>query len=368
MKNLNIPYDSLAASNHKFFPEINEALKKTVEKGWYVLGQQVQDFEKAYAAYTGVAHCVGVASGLDALILALRVLNLPKDAEVIVPSNTYIATILSILHHGYQPILVEPDLRTYNIDPTKIEQAITPKTKAIMVVHLYGKACEMGPIQKIAEKHKLHLIEDCAQAQGALYQGKKVGTFGIGAHSFYPTKNLGAMGDAGAVTTENAEFADQFKMLRNYGSRVKYYNEVVGINSRLDELQAAILNVKLKYLDEITDHKRALAGVYFSELSGLKDLILPYVSADTRDVYHIFNVRNHDRTRFREHLSQNGIGTEIHYPVPPHEQKAMSPFLRETRFPISEEIHRTTLSLPISFAHSKEDVLAVSKCIREFFQ
>jgi dTDP-4-amino-4,6-dideoxygalactose transaminase len=368
MKNPNIPYESLALSNQKFFGEIEASLKKTIEGGWYILGKEVQQFEQSYAKYTGVSHCVGVASGLDALVLALRVLNLPKDAEVIVPSNTYIATILSILHFGYQPVLVEPDIRTYNIDPKKIESAITSKTKAIIVVHLYGKACDMDQIQQIAEKHNLYLIEDCAQAQGALYQGKKIGTFGIGAHSFYPTKNLGAMGDAGAITTENEYFAEQFRMFRNYGSKQKYYNEVVGVNSRLDEIQAAILNVKLKYLDEINNHKRMLAEIYFNELSGLKDLILPYVSDDTRDVYHIYNIRSKDRASLREHLTQNGIGTEIHYPVSPHRQKAMEQYLKGTEFPISEEIHQTTLSLPISFGHTKDDVLAVSKYIKNFFE
>lgn len=367
MSDLKIPYEDLAKSNREFFDEVGVALNEAVRKGWYILGKQVSDFENAYASYTGVSHCVGVASGLDALVLALRALRLPEHSEVIVPSNTYIATILAIIQCGHRPVLVEPDIRTYNIDPTKIEKEITSKTKAIMVVHLYGKSCEMGAIQKIAEKHKLHIIEDCAQAHGALFKGKKVGTFGIGAHSFYPTKNLGAMGDAGAITTNSAELAEEFKMLRNYGSKKKYYNEVVGINSRLDELQAAILNVKLKYLDKVNEHKQKLAEVYFAELGGISGLVLPFRSPDTTDVYHIFNVRHPNRTALREHLTKNGVGTEIHYPVSPHRQKAMEPYLSGTDFPISEEIHQTTLSLPISYAHTKEDVANVAKCIKMFF-
>ena len=273
MIGLKIPYENLALANRPMLDEIQAAAKSVIERGWYILGSEVQNFETDFSKYIGTTHCAGVASGLDALIIALKVLGLPADSEVIVPSNTYIATILSILQEGFKPVLVEPDLRTYNIDPKKLEAAITPKTKVIMVVHLYGKPCEMDQISLIAKKHKLPIIEDCAQSHGAKFKGRMTGTFGLGAFSFYPTKNLGAMGDAGALTSFDPQTDEKIKMIRNYGSKVKYYNEVVGMNSRLDELQAAILSVKLKHLDAINDHKRKLAEVYFHELNSVSDLI-----------------------------------------------------------------------------------------------
>lgn len=368
MKDLRIPYENLAKSNQPFMLEIESAVNRVIRKGWYVLGSEVESFEHSYAEYHGVSHCVGVNSGLDALVLSLKALDLPPDSEVIVPSNTYIATILSILQLGHRPVLVEPDLRTYNVDPGRIRSAITRNTGAIMVVHLYGKPCEMDPIMEICNQYNLPLIEDCAQAHGALYRGRKTGTFGMGAHSFYPTKNLGAMGDAGAVTTSNPAWADRIRMFRNYGSRRKYHNEVVGLNSRLDEVQAAVLNVKLKHLDEINRHKRELASIYFSELSGVDTLTLPFVSESTTDVYHIFNIRTPRRAELRDHLISHGIGTEIHYPVSPHRQEAMKPFLGGNEYPISEEIHRTTLSLPASFGHSVDDVAEVCAVIRDFFR
>jgi len=339
MKDLKVPYENLALVNRPLFAELEAVTKTAIEKGWYILGGEVQAFESEFAFYVGTPHCAGVASGLDALIIALKVLNLPADAEVIVPSNTYIATILSILSLGLKPVLVEPELRTYNIDSNLIEKAITPKTKAIIVVHLYGKSCEMDKIEAIAKKHHLGLVEDCAQSHGAKFKGKMTGTFGLGAFSFYPTKNLGALGDAGALTSLNDADHRSIKTIRNYGSKVKYYNEVVGMNSRLDELQAAMLRVKLKYLDQMNAHKRALAEVYFNELSGLSELVLPVISSDCFDVYHIFNVRSERRDLLKSHLLAQGIGTEIHYPVPPHQQVAMQGVLSEGSFPISELIH-----------------------------
>lgn len=358
-----IEYENLGRTNRSFEEEYKKCFISFLEGGWYILGKQVQCFEENFAAYCGTKYCVGVASGLDALMLALRINDFPKESEVLVPSNTYIATILSILQCGLKPVLVEPNIHTYNIDPLKIEDYISSKTRAIMVVHLYGKACDMTPIMQIAEKYNLQLIEDCAQAHGAKYKGRKVGTFGIGAFSFYPTKNLGALGDAGAITTNDQKADSVFRALRNYGSNIKYQNDYVGYNSRLDEIQAALLNVKLKYLDEINAHKRRLAQIY---IEGLKDdFIKPVVSSDNFDVYHIFNIRHPKRDVLREYLLKNGIKTDIHYPIPPHKQRAMQGILKG-EYPISEEIHHTTLSLPISYGHSEDDICQVIEIMNKF--
>ncbi len=301
---------------------------------------------------------------MDALILSLKVFDFEKGSEVIVPSNTYIATILSIIHCGLKPVLVEPDIKTYNIDPTKIEEAITSKTKAVMIVHLYGKCCDMDPITSLCKKYNLKLIEDCAQSHGAKYKGKKSGTFGdVNAFSFYPTKNLGALGDAGSVNTDDENIAKAVKSLRNYGSGEKYYNERIGINSRLDEVQAGFLSIKLKRLDELNSHKRKLASIYLKELKN--DFIKPVVDPDYFDVYHIFNVRHPKRDLLKEYLLKNEIKTDIHYPVPPHKQKAMQGII-EGDYPISEEIHNTTLSLPISFFHKEEEIYKVVETMNKF--
>ncbi|MFL5763690.1 MAG: DegT/DnrJ/EryC1/StrS family aminotransferase [Bacteroidia bacterium] len=360
-----IEYENLTKLNKPFFDEYRKVFSDTLESGWYILGNRVQAFEKEFASYCGTAHCVGLANGLDALILALRALDLEKGSEVIVPSNTYIATILSIVHNGLKPVLVEPDLSTYNIDPARIEEKITPKTRAIMVVHLYGKMCEMDKINAVAKKHKLSVIEDCAQAHGAKFKGKKAGNWGdLGAFSFYPTKNLGALADAGAMTVNDAALADSIRTLRNYGSKAKYYNEVVGWNSRLDEVQAAFLSVKLNYLDKINAHKRDLAALY---LDGLKsDFIRPVVSSDYEDVYHIFNVRHPKRDLLKEYLLKNEIKTEIHYPVAPNKQKAMDGILSGFETPIAEEIHKTTLSLPVSYYHTKAEIEKVIDVMNKF--
>jgi dTDP-4-amino-4,6-dideoxygalactose transaminase len=255
-----IEYENLGRLNQSFFEEYSQAFDSVMNSGWYVLGKSVQQFERNFASYCNTPYCCGVANGLDAMILALKALSLESGDEVIVPSNTYIATILSIIHAGLRPVLVEPDIETYNIDVTRIEERICNRTKAIMVVHLYGKVCDMGAVMQIAEKHNLKVIEDCAQAHGAMYKQKKAGSFGdFGAFSFYPTKNLGALGDAGALTTSQEKLYQNVFTLRNYGSRQKYYNELLGFNSRLDELQAALLLVKLKKLDQINEHKRRLA-------------------------------------------------------------------------------------------------------------
>jgi dTDP-4-amino-4,6-dideoxygalactose transaminase len=360
-----IEYENLGKANASFLAEIEQRTSEIMRGGWFILGPEVEKFEKSFASYCDSPHCVGVASGLDALLLALKALDLPPGSEVIVPSNTYIATILAVLQAGHKPVLVEPSIETYNIDPQKIEAAITAKTKAVMIVHLYGKACQMDKITGLCARHNLALIEDCAQSHGARFKGQITGSFGIGAFSFYPTKNLGAFGDAGAVTCQNAEIENRLRHLRNYGSKQKYYNEMLGYNSRLDELQAGVLNVKLKYLDKINEHKRALAQVYFESLGS--SVILPSRQKENFDVFHIFNIRSNRRDELREHLLQNGIKTEIHYPIAPVEQKAMKGILLDSNFPIAEEIHRTTLSLPISYFHTVDDIEQVAKAINDFF-
>jgi dTDP-4-amino-4,6-dideoxygalactose transaminase len=360
-----IEYENLGKLNQPFFDEYTATFQQTLEGGWYVLGEKVKTFEKAYADYCQAEHCIGLANGLDALMLAIRAFDFPKGSEVIVPSNTYIATILSILHNGMVPVLVEPDLATYNIDPKKIEEKLTAKTRAIMPVHLYGKVCKMDAIREIAAKHQLKIIEDCAQAHGAKYKNTPAGNFGdFGAWSFYPTKNLGALGDAGALTTQDNGLNEIIRGLRNYGSKVKYYNEWVGFNSRLDEVQAAFLSVKLKYLDRINDHKRKLAALYSAGLKN--DFIKPQQHPDYYDVFHIYNIRHSRRDELREYLLKNGIKTDIHYPVAPNKQKAMVGILDKIETPIAEEIHQTTLSLPISFFHTEDDIHRVVEVMNKF--
>lgn len=360
-----IEYENLGKVNKPFFEEYEKAFKEILESGWYILGNKVQTFENEFSSYCNSKHCVGVANGLDALILALRAFDFEKGTEVIVPSNTYIATIISIIHNGLVPVLVEPDISTYNIDPLKIEEKITSKTRAIMVVHLYGKMCEMDTINTLAKKHNLKVIEDCAQAHGASYKNVKAGNWGdFGAFSFYPTKNLGAIADAGAMTTNDAELAEKIKVLRNYGSKVKYYNELVGFNSRLDEVQAAFLSVKLKQLNNINEHKRKLANLYLQNLRS--DFIKPTVHPDYYDVYHIFNIRHEKRDELKDFLFANEIKTDIHYPVAPNKQKAMIGIIDKEPTPIAEKIHQTTLSLPISFFHTEQDILKVIEVMNKF--
>ncbi len=359
-----IPYEDLFLLNKPFMEGYRESFSDSLDKGWFILGDKVNTFESAFADYCGGGYCAGLASGLDALVLALRYFEFPEGSEVIVPSNTYIATILAILHNGLVPVLVEPDLHTYNIDPLKIEEKIGRLTKAILVVHLYGKACDMDPIMVLAEKNDLKVIEDCAQSHGATYKGKKTGTFGdFGAFSFYPTKNLGALGDGGALFSRDPEMISKIKALRNYGCHEKYYNNYIGINSRSDEIQAGFLSVKLPFLDDINQHKRDLAQLY---QQGLKsDFILPVVHPDYEDVYHIYAIRHPERDKLRTYLLKNDIKTEIHYPVPPHHQNALKISLKGS-WPISEAIHETTLSLPISYFHTPEQVEKVIAIMNNF--
>ena len=362
-----IEYENLSKVNAPFFSEYTKAFEKTMYKGRYILGENVKKFEKEFSAFIGVKHTIGVASGLDALILGLKVFNFPEGSEILVASNTYIATILAIVQSGFKPVLVEPDRKTYNIDPWLIEEKINENTRAIIPVHLYGKCCDMLPIKELAEKHDLKIIEDCAQSHGAMVCERKAGSFGdVGAFSFYPTKNLGALGDAGAITTNDDEIADRLLYLRNYGSKVKYYNKYIGYNSRLDEMQAGFLRIKLKKLDKINSHKRKLAQIYLNEIDADK-FILPDINKDFFDVYHIFSIRSDERNNLREHLENHGIKTEIHYPVPPNKQEGYYDFFKNNSYPLSEKIHSTILSLPISFFHKKKDILFVCDKIASFF-
>jgi dTDP-4-amino-4,6-dideoxygalactose transaminase len=361
-----IEYESLELSNRRFVAELRDVFDAVVAKGWYVLGKEVAEFEREFAAFVGGAHGIGVANGLDALILSLKALDLPAGSEVLVASNTYIATILAVVHAGHRPVLVEPDLRTYNIDPTRLAAALTPKTRAICLTHLYGKACRMDAIMPFAQAHGLAVVEDCAQSHGATLRGRGTGSFGhAGCFSFYPTKNLGALGDAGAVVTSDTALAERLRHLRNYGSLQKYVNVHVGFNSRLDELQAAFLRVKLRHLAEITAHKQKLAAQYF-ELLPAADLVLPLREPDAVDVFHIFAVRTPRRDELRAFLLAEGVKTEVHYPIPPHRQQAMQGIL-EGYYPIAEEIHATELSLPISFGTTADEVTEVCRLVRQFF-
>ena len=359
-----IEFENLKNSNSSFLTEIKSRINSTIDSGWYILGNEVSEFESEFAKYCQTKHCIGVGSGLDAIFLAIKSLNLPKKSEILVPSNTFIATILAIIQSGHIPIPVEPRIETYNINPDLIEEKISSKTKAIIVVHLYGKTCEMVQIDHICKKYELKLIEDCAQSHGSSLNGKKTGSFGIGAFSFYPTKNLGSFGDAGCVTTNDQAINDQIRMLRNYGSSVKYSNEILGFNSRLDEMQAAVLNVKLKYLDAITIHKRKLADLYNQ---GLKDdFIKPTIQNGYYDVFHIYAIRHEKRNELKEYLLNQGIKTETHYPIAPHKQKALAETWVKLELPIAEEIHRTTLSLPISFGTTSNEVEKVIEVLNKF--
>lgn len=359
-----IEYENLFLLNQQFMEGYKESFSDSLDKGWFILGDKVSTFETEFAAYCGVKHCAGLASGLDALVLALKYFDFPEGSEVIVPSNTYIATILAIYNNGLVPVLVEPDIHTYNIDPLKIEAAVTSKTKAVMVVHLYGKSCDMATVMQIADLNGLRVIEDCAQAHGASFRGKKTGTFGdFGAFSFYPTKNLGALGDGGALIASEPEMIAKIKAMRNYGCHEKYYNNYIGINSRLDEIQAGFLSLKLEFLDQINAHKQRLARLY---QEGLKDdFIKPVIHPDYEDVYHIYTVRHPERDRLRTHLLKNNIKTEIHYPVPPHHQRALKTRLKGA-YPISEIIHRTTLSLPVSYCHTPMQIARVIDVMNAF--
>ncbi len=359
-----IEYESLACSNAAYMADLEAAATRVIRSGWYVLGQEVSAFETEFARYVGARHCIGVANGLDALILSIEALDLPKGSDILVASNTYIATILAIVRAGHKPVLVEPDLATFNIDPACLKNAITSATQAICVTHLFGKTCRMDAICAFAREHGLKVVEDCAQSHGARLGAQMTGTFGdAGCFSFYPTKNLGALGDAGAIVTNDDDLADRLRHTRNYGSNRKYVNRYVGVNSRLDELQAALLRVKLCYLDAMTAHKRELAEIYSANLP--EWVVKPVRRQDEYDVFHIYGIRVSRRDELREHLLTKGVKTEIHYPIPPHRQDAMRGILVGS-YPRADELHATELSLPISIGHDAADVQRVINVISTF--
>ncbi|HRN71607.1 MAG TPA: DegT/DnrJ/EryC1/StrS family aminotransferase [Ginsengibacter sp.] len=367
---MQIPFLSFISQNQTIKNEILQSFEQAFDSNWYILGENLKSFEREYATFNNTKFCIGVSNGLDALHLSLKSLNIGQGDEVIVPSNTYIATALAVSYTGATPVFVEPNPETYNLDPSGIEAAISPKTKAIMPVHLYGQACEMGAIMNIATMHNLFVVEDNAQAHGATYNGKLTGSFGhVNGTSFYPGKNLGALGDAGAITTNDEELAKRIFRLRNYGSDKKYYNEEIGFNCRLDEVQAGFLSIKLKYLTRWTEQRKIIAQWYHEKLIGIGDITLPKVAAGATHVYHIYLIRSTKRNQLQQYLAENGIGTMIHYPVPPHLQKAYQSLgYRKGDFPIAEEIADTCLSLPLWPGMTEEQVTYVTETIARFYQ
>jgi dTDP-4-amino-4,6-dideoxygalactose transaminase len=365
-----IKFLDLQKINNAYSSEFQAAFSKVLESGWYILGNEVGKFEKEFADYCGTTHCIGVANGLDALILIIEAYKelgiFAEGDEIIVPSNTYIASILAVSRAGLVPVLAEPDLNTYLLDPMNIESKITDRTKAILPVHLYGQLSDMDSINAIARKHNLKVIEDSAQSHGAIYKnGKKSGNLGdASGFSFYPGKNLGALGDGGAITTNDDKLAETLKALRNYGSHKKYHNLYKGINSRLDELQAPLLSVKLKTLDADNAYRQSVAKRYLSEIKNER-IILPNADGGAAHVWHLFTIRTQERERLQEYLKKEGIETVIHYPIPPHQQPAYSDW-NELSFPISEEIHATILSIPVSPIISEEDVSAIITSINAY--
>ena len=350
----------------RYQKEFEEKALTVLRSGWYVLGKEVSTFEERFAAYTGGGHCVGLASGLDALWIAVRLLGIGPGDEVIVQGNTYIASVMGITINGAVPVFVEPD-EYYQIDADKIEEKITEKTKAVMVVHLYGHVADMDKITDICRRHRLKLVEDCAQSHGALYKGRMAGTFGdAGCFSFYPSKNLGAFGDAGALVTNDPHLAEETRIFRNYGSEKRYYNKVVGANSRLDELQAGLLNVRLSHMEEITQERRQLARTYQEELR-LKDILLPKERADTRSVWHQYVIRTHRRRELMDYLADKGIGTIIHYPIPPHLSEAYGYLQHQPgELPVTERYADTVLSIPLYTGMKEEEQRYTIECINSF--
>lgn len=371
-----IKFLDLQKINAKYTKEMKQAAAEVIDSGWYLMGEKLSQFEENLASYIGVKHAVGVGNGLDALRLILRgyieMGVMQKGDEVIVPANTYIATILAITDNDLKPVLVEPNIETYNLDISQVEQHITARTKAIMVVHLYGQICWSEELENIAKKHHLKIIEDNAQAIGAEWNGKKSGALGNAAgNSFYPGKNLGALGDAGAVTTNDEELANVVRALGNYGSHKKYYNQYQGLNSRMDELQAAFLNIKLKYLDQENQHRREIAQYYIDNITN-SDVVLPLIrnpKPKIRNykghVWHLFIIRHPKRDKLQDYLKEQGIQTMIHYPVPPHKQKAYEAW-DERSYPLSEKIHQEVLSLPISQVSDKDEIRKIIKVLNQY--
>lgn len=364
---MSIPFLDLKAVNQAHAAELEAAFKRVLDSGWYILGNETAQFEAAFASYCGAAQAIGVANGLDAIFLALKAAGIGPGDEVIVPSNTFIATWLAVSHCGATPVPVEPVEATYNLDPARIAAAITPRTKAIVPVHLYGQPADMDPIMALAAQHQLLVVEDAAQAHGARYHGRRTGQLGhAAAFSFYPGKNLGALGDGGAVTTSDAALAERIRTFRNYGSKVKYYNDVPGYNSRLDELQSALLAVKLPHLDADNARRRAIAAVYERELAGIPGLTLPQVPEWAEPVWHLYVVRHAQRDMLAKALAERGIGTIVHYPVAPHLQPAYAELgYKQGDFPLAEAIHREVLSLPIGPTMTLEQAAEVAAAIRQ---
>jgi Predicted pyridoxal phosphate-dependent enzyme apparently involved in regulation of cell wall biogenesis len=364
-----ISFLDLKTVNEKYQSEIEEAVLRVARSGWYILGEELSSFESSYANYCGAKYCIGVGNGLDAIRLILEgykemgILN--TGDEIIVPANTYIATILAVTQSGLTPVLVEPDINTYNINPSEIEAKITPKTKAILAVHLYGLVCPMSELRAIADRHNLKLIDDAAQAHGAVYKDCKVGNLcDATAFSFYPTKNMGAIGDAGAVTTNDQELADIVRELSNYGSVSKYVNKYKGFNSRLDEMQAAVLSVKLKYLDEEVKQRQKIAGYYLSHIRN-EQIALPSVNTLGEHAFHLFVVRCSNRNVLQKFLLERGIQTQVHYPTPPHKQDAYKEW-NSLSFPVTEKIHDEVLSLPLYPSLDKDSIEKICKKINSF--
>jgi dTDP-4-amino-4,6-dideoxygalactose transaminase len=365
---VNVPFLDLRSPYAELQLELDAAYRRVMESGWYVLGDEVEAFEREFAAYCGADHCVGVANGLEALHLILRAMGVGPGDEVIVPSNTYVATWLAVSYAGAVPVPVEPDDRTYNLDPERIRRAVTSKTKAVLPVHLYGQPADMDSINGVAASCGLAVIEDAAQAHGARYGRRTAGVLGhAAAFSFYPGKNLGAFGDAGAVVTNDALLAQKVRVLRNYGSEVKYYNDVKGYNSRLDELQAALLRVKLRKLDEWNQRRKLAASRYLSALADVPGIVLPTVGADTLPAWHLFVVRHPQRDALQQHLAAQGIGTLIHYPLPPHAQRAYAELgYARGDFPLAERMAAEVLSLPMGPHVTPAHVDYVAEHVRNF--
>lgn len=358
-----IKFLDLYKLNQQYRSEIDSAIKQVLNSGYYLLGDKLQTFERNFANYCQTKHAIGTACGLDALSLIIKAYGFGRGDEIIVPANTYIASILAISQNGCKPVLVEPDISTYNINPDLIEQKITAKTKAIMAVHLYGRMCPLDEIKTIAEKYNLKIIEDACQSHGAVYKTNKAGSIGdAAAFSFYPTKNLGSLADGAAVTTKDDRLAEKIRMLRNYGFRTKYLAEYPGVNSRLDEIQAAILDVKLKYLDKENNRRKEIAAYYLQNIKN-NDVILP--KDNPSHVWHVFVVRCKSREKLQEHLLNNGIQTMIHYPVPPHKQKAYAQW-NGLSYPITEKIHAEVLSLPINSVLTEGDIKKTAEAVNSY--
>ena len=361
-----IPFVDLKREYAEIKGEINNVIQRVLERQWFILGEELERFEKEFAKYIGVKHAIGVNSGSDALYLAIKALSIGKGSEVITVSHTFISTVDAIIRNGAKPVFVDIDPETYTIDVNQIEKKITKGTKAIIPVHLYGHPADMDPIMEIAEKYGLYVIEDACQAHGAEYKGRKAGSIGyIGCFSFYPVKNLGAYGDAGMVVTNNEELAEKLRMLRNYGSPKKYHHDYTGVNSRLDEIQAAILRVKLRHLDEWNEKRRKIAKLY-NELLEDSDVITPIEKEWAKHVYHLYVIRHRERNKLQRHLAENGIQTQIHYPIPVHKQRAYLNLGHTARLPVTEKICKEILSLPMHPWLKEEEIEYISEIIKEF--